>query len=145
MQVRHSIIMLVEDSAADVALAKEIFKEGGLSFDLQVAGDGVEALEMLRKEGEHKDKPLPDFILLDLNMPRMDGREFLSIVKADPKLKRIPVLIMSTSDSPRDVLTCYELQANAYIAKPLDIDDFISLVESIRDFWCRFAQIPPKT
>ncbi len=145
MQVRHSIIMLVEDSAADVALAKEIFKEGGLSFDLQVAGDGVEALEMLRKEGEHKDQPLPDFILLDLNMPRMDGREFLSIVKADPKLKRIPVLIMSTSDSPRDVLTCYELQANAYIAKPLDIDDFISLVESIRDFWCRFAQIPPKT
>lgn len=145
MQVRHSIIMLVEDSAADVALAKEIFKEGGLSFDLQVACDGVEALEMLRKEGEHADKPLPDFILLDLNMPRMDGREFLSIVKADPKLKRIPVLIMSTSDSPRDVLTCYELQANAYIAKPLDIDDFISLVESIRDFWCRFAQIPPKS
>ncbi len=145
MQVRHSIIMLVEDSAADVALAREIFKEGGLSFDLQVAGDGVEALEMLRKEGEHADKPLPDFILLDLNMPRMDGREFLSIVKADAKLKRIPVLIMSTSDSPRDVLTCYELQANAYIAKPLDIDDFISLVESIRDFWCRFAQIPPKS
>ncbi len=145
MQVRHSIIMLVEDSAADVALAKEIFKEGGLSFDLQVAGDGVEALEMLRKEGEHADLPLPDFILLDLNMPRMDGREFLSIVKTDPKLKRIPVLIMSTSDSPRDVLTCYELQANAYIAKPLDIDDFITLVESIRDFWCRFAQIPPKS
>lgn len=145
MQVRHSIIMLVEDSAADVALAKEIFKEGGLSFDLQVAGDGVEALEMLRKEGEHADLPLPDFILLDLNMPRMDGREFLSVVKADAKLKRIPVLIMSTSDSPRDVLTCYELQANAYIAKPLDIDDFISLVESIRDFWCRFAQIPPKS
>ncbi len=145
MQVRHSIIMLVEDSAADVALAKEIFKEGGLSFDLQVAGDGVEALEMLRKEGEHADLPLPDFILLDLNMPRMDGREFLSIVKTDAKLKRIPVLIMSTSDSPRDVLTCYELQANAYIAKPLDIDDFITLVESIRDFWCRFAQIPPKS
>lgn len=145
MQVRHSIIMLVEDSAADVALAKEIFKEGRLSFDLQVAGDGVEALEMLRKEGEHADLPLPDFILLDLNMPRMDGREFLSIVKTDAKLKRIPVLIMSTSDSPRDVLTCYELQANAYIAKPLDIDDFITLVESIRDFWCRFAQIPPKS
>lgn len=145
MQARHSTIMLVEDSAADIALAKEIFKEGGLSFDLQVAGDGVEALEMLRGEGEHASRVLPDFILLDLNMPRMDGREFLSIIKADAKLKRIPVLIMSTSDAPRDVLTCYELQANAYIAKPLDIDDFISLVESIRDFWCRFALIPPKS
>lgn len=145
MQARHSSIMLVEDSAADVALAREIFKEGGLSFDLQVAGDGVEALEMLRGEGEHAGNALPDFILLDLNMPRMDGREFLSIVKADAKLKRIPVLIMSTSESPRDVLTCYELQANAYIAKPLDIDDFIALVESIRDFWCKFALIPPKS
>lgn len=145
MQARHSVIMLVEDSAADVALAREIFKEGGLSFDLHVAGDGIAALEMLRKEGPHADLPLPDFILLDLNMPRMDGREFLSIVKADAKLKRIPVLIMSTSDAPRDVLTCYELQANAYIAKPLDIDDFIALVESIRDFWCKFALVPPKS
>jgi CheY-like chemotaxis protein len=136
--------MLVEDSEADVALAKEIFKEGGLSFDLHVAYDGVEALAMLRREGEHAGLPHPDFILLDLNMPRMDGREFLSIIKADATLKRIPVLVMSTSDSPRDVLTCYELQANAYIAKPLDIDDFITLVESIRDFWCRFALVPPK-
>lgn len=144
MQARHSRIMLVEDSEADVALAKEIFKEGGLSFDLHVACDGVEALAMLRREGEHAGLPHPDFILLDLNMPRMDGREFLSIIKADPTLKRIPVLVMSTSDSPRDVLTCYELQANAYIAKPLDIDDFITLVESIRDFWCRFALVPPK-
>ena len=77
-------------------------------------------------------------------MPRMDGREFLSIVKADAQLKRIPVLVMSTSDAPRDVLTCYELQANAYLTKPLDIDDFIAMVESIRDFWCKFALIPPK-
>ena len=145
MTPRHAHIMLVEDSAADVALAREIFKEGGLSFDLQVAGDGVEALEMLRREGEHAQLEMPDFILLDLNMPRMDGREFLSILKADARLKRIPVLVMSTSESPRDVLTCYELQANAYIAKPLDIDDFVSLVESIRDFWCRFALVPPKS
>lgn len=136
--------MLVEDSAADVALAREIFKEGGLSFELQVAGDGVQALEMLRREGPHADLVHPDFILLDLNMPRMDGREFLRILKADAQLKRIPVLIMSTSTAARDVLTCYELGANAYIAKPLDIDDFVTLVESIRDFWCRFALVPPK-
>ncbi len=144
MHARHAHIMLVEDSAADVALAREIFKEGGLSFDLQVAEDGEQALAMLRREGEHAELATPDFILLDLNMPRMDGREFLSIVKADAQLKRIPVLVMSTSDAPRDVLTCYELQANAYLTKPLDIDDFIAMVESIRDFWCKFALIPPK-
>ena len=144
MHARHAHIMLVEDSAADVALAREIFKEGGLSFDLQVAEDGEQALAMLRREGEHAELATPDFILLDLNMPRMDGREFLSIVKADAQLKRIPVLVMSTSDAPRDVLTCYELQANAYLTKPLDIDDFNAMVESIRDFWCKFALIPPK-
>lgn len=137
-------IMLVEDNAADVQLAEEIFKEGGLSFNLQVARDGEEAMAMLRREGEHSGLTMPDFVLLDLNLPRKDGRQVLSEIKADPELKRIPVLVMSTSNADRDVLTCYELQANAYICKPVDLDDFIELVEAINAFWMKFAEFPPK-
>lgn len=141
---RPAEILLVEDNAADVRLTEEIFKEGGLSFNLQVARDGEQALAMLRREGEHANLLMPDFVLLDLNLPRKDGREVLAEIKADPVLKRIPVMVLSTSNAPRDVLTCYELQANAYICKPVDLDEFIELVESIRAFWMRFAQFPPK-
>ena len=144
MSSRPAEILLVEDNAADVRLTEEIFKEGGLSFNLQVARDGEQALAMLRREGEHADLMMPDFVLLDLNLPRKDGREVLAEIKADPVLKRIPVMVLSTSNAPRDVLTCYELQANAYICKPVDLDEFIELVESIRAFWMRFAQFPPK-
>lgn len=144
MSERKAEILLVEDNAADVRLAEEIFAEGGLSFNMQVARDGTEALAMLRREGEHADLIMPDFILLDLNLPRKDGREVLAEIKSDPLLKRIPVMVLSTSNAPRDVLTCYELQANAYICKPVDLDEFIELVESIRAFWMRFALFPPK-
>ncbi len=144
MAERKAEILLVEDNAADVKLAEEIFKEGGLSFNLQVARDGEQALAMLRREGEHADLVMPDFVLLDLNLPRKDGREVLAEIKADPVLRRIPVMVLSTSNAPRDVLTCYELQANAYICKPIDLDEFIELVESIRAFWMRFAEFPPK-
>lgn len=144
MAERKAEILLVEDNAADVKLAEEIFKEGGLSFNLQVARDGEQAMSMLRREGEHSDLVMPDFVLLDLNLPRKDGREVLAEIKADPVLKRIPVMVLSTSNAPRDVLTCYELQANAYICKPVDLDEFIELVESIRAFWMRFAEFPPK-
>lgn len=141
---RKAEILLVEDNAADVKLAEEIFKEGGMAFNMQVARDGVEALAMLRREGEHAGLTMPDFILLDLNLPRKDGREVLAEIKQDPVLKRIPVMVLSTSNAPRDVLTCYELQANAYVCKPVDLDEFIELVESIRAFWMRFALFPPK-
>ncbi len=144
MTERKAEILLVEDNAADVKLAEEIFKEGGLSFNLQVARDGEQAMAMLRREGEHADLIMPDFVLLDLNLPRKDGREVLAEIKADPVLRRIPVMVLSTSNAPRDVLTCYELQANAYICKPIDLDEFIELVESIRAFWMRFAEFPPK-
>lgn len=144
MNERKAEILLVEDNAADVKLAEEIFKEGGMAFNMQVARDGVEALAMLRREGEHADLLMPDFILLDLNLPRKDGREVLAEIKQDPVLKRIPVMVLSTSNAPRDVLTCYELQANAYICKPVDLEEFIELVESIRAFWMRFALFPPK-
>ncbi len=144
MTERKAEILLVEDNAADVKLAEEIFKEGGLSFNLQVARDGEQAMAMLRREGEHADLVMPDFVLLDLNLPRKDGREVLAEIKADPVLRRIPVMVLSTSNAPRDVLTCYELQANAYICKPIDLDEFIELVESIRAFWMRFAEFPPK-
>ncbi len=144
MKERKAEILLVEDNAADVKLAEEIFKEGGMAFNMQVARDGVEALAMLRREGEHADLIMPDFVLLDLNLPRKDGREVLAEIKQDPILKRIPVMVLSTSNAPRDVLTCYELQANAYVCKPVDLDEFIELVESIRAFWMRFALVPPK-
>ena len=145
MEQRPAEILLVEDNAADVRLTEEIFKEGGLSFNLQVARDGEQALAMLRREGEHADLLMPDFVLLDLNLPRKDGREVLAELKQDPVLKRIPVIVLSTSNAPRDVLSCYELQANAYICKPVDLDEFIELVEAIRAFWIRFAQFPPKS
>ncbi len=144
MNERKAEILLVEDNAADVRLAEEIFKEGGLSFNLQVARDGEQALAMLRRQDSYTDLIMPDFVLLDLNLPRKDGREVLAEIKQDPMLKRIPVMVLSTSNAPRDVLTCYELQANAYICKPVDLDEFIELVESIRAFWMRFAEFPPK-
>lgn len=145
MSQRPAEILLVEDNAADVRLTEEIFKEGGLAFNLQVARDGEQALAMLRREGDHGDLVMPDFVLLDLNLPRKDGREVLAEIKQDAVLKRIPVMVLSTSSAPRDVLACYELGANAYIAKPVDLDDFIELVESIRAFWLRFAEFPPKS
>ncbi len=144
MSTRVAEILLVEDNTADVRLTEEIFKEGGLAFNLQVARDGEQALAMLRKEGEYADLVMPDFVLLDLNLPRKDGREVLAELKQDAQLRRIPVMVLSTSNAPRDVLTCYELHANAYITKPVDLDEFIDLVESIKLFWMRFAEFPPK-
>ncbi len=142
---RTAEILLVEDNVADVRLTEEIFKEGGMSFNLQVARDGEQALAMLRREGEHADLTMPDFVLLDLNLPRKDGREVLAEMKQDATLRRIPVMVLSTSNAPRDVLACYELHANAYITKPVDLDEFIELVEAISAFWLRFAEFPPKT
>lgn len=135
-------ILLVEDSPGDVRLTVEAFKEGKMHYELHVAKDGVEALEFLNKEGEHENAPTPDLILLDLNMPRMGGREVLSHIKEDEHLKRIPVCILTTSDSERDVFDSYNLYANSYITKPVDIDQFINVVQSIESFWLSVVRLP---
>ncbi len=111
--------------------------------NLQVAQDGLEALEFLRSEGQFADAARPDIILLDLNMPRMDGRELLAEIKADPKLRRIPVVILTTSKSEEDIIRTYDLHANCYITKPVDLDQFITIVRSVEDFWFSIVKLPP--
>ncbi len=135
-------ILLAEDSPADVRLAREALKDAKVMNNLHVTRDGVEALEFLRKEGEFAKAPRPDVILLDLNLPRMDGREVLAIVKEDPSLKRIPVVILTVSRSEEDIIKTYNLHANCYITKPLDLKQFIKVVKSIENFWFTIVTLP---
>jgi CheY-like chemotaxis protein len=135
-------VLLVEDSPGDVRLTREAFREANGSVRLHVASDGVEAMAFLRREGDHGDAPRPDFILLDLNLPRMDGREVLAHIKSDASLRMIPTVILTTSDADADVLKSYELNANAYLRKPVTLDAFESLVKSINDFWLTRAILP---
>lgn len=135
-------IMLVEDNPGDVRLTEEALKESGLKVNLRVARDGVEALSDLRGEGVNGIRPHPDLILLDLNMPRMDGRELLGIIKSDIHLKRIPVVVLTTSAAEQDIERAYELHANCYITKPVDLDRFIDIVHSIKGFWLSVARLP---
>ncbi len=135
-------ILLVEDSPGDVRLTKEALREGKVRNNLHVATDGVEALAFLRREGRYAAAPRPDVILLDLNLPKKDGREVLAEVKADERLKRIPVVVLTTSADERDVLRSYELQAACYITKPVDLDQFINVVKSIEDFWLTVVTLP---
>lgn len=137
-------VLLVEDNPGDVRLTREALKEGKVHNNLSVARDGVEALAFLRREGEYADAPRPDVILLDLNLPRMDGREVLAEVKADPALRSIPVVILTTSEAERDITRAYELHANCYITKPVDLDQFITVVKSIEDFWFTIVKLPPE-
>jgi two-component system, chemotaxis family, response regulator Rcp1 len=132
-------ILLVEDNPGDVRLTQEALKETRFPVHLTVARDGVEAMECLRSRGAG---PKPDLVLLDLNLPRKNGREVLSEIKADPELKRIPVLVMTTSRAEQDVQKAYALNANCYITKPLDLDDFLRTVRSIEEFWMRTATLP---
>jgi two-component system, chemotaxis family, response regulator Rcp1 len=136
-------ILLVEDNLGDVRLTKEALKEGKVYNNLHWAKDGVEALEFLRREGPHKDAPRPDIILLDLNLPKKDGREVLSIIKNDQQLKHIPVVVLTTSKAEEDVLRSYELHANCYVTKPVDLDKFIVVVQSIDRFWLTVVTLPP--
>ena len=136
-------ILLVEDNPGDVRLTQEALKESKITNSLTVAKDGVEALEVLRREGVHADAPKPDVIFLDLNLPRMDGREVLSIIKEDPELRRIPVVVLTTSEAEQDVLRAYDLHANCYICKPVDLDQFIRVVRSIESFWLSVVKLPP--
>ncbi|MBI3409112.1 MAG: response regulator [Planctomycetes bacterium] len=135
-------LLLVEDNPGDVRLTREALKEGSIDVRLSVARDGVEALDFLRRQAPYGDAPRPDLILLDLNLPRMNGREVLSEIKSDPRLRRIPVLVMTTSRADQDIQKAYSLNANCYITKPLDLDEFLRIVRSIEDFWLRTVTLP---
>lgn len=135
-------VLLVEDSPGDVRLTQEAFRDANKSIRLHVATDGVEAMAFLRREGSHVDVPRPDIILLDLNLPRMDGREVLAHIKADDGLKTIPIVILTTSDSEADIVESYQLHANCYLSKPVRFEEFESLVRSINDFWLTKVKLP---
>ncbi len=136
-------ILLVEDNPGDVRLTKEALKEGKVYSNLHTVKDGVEAMEYLRREGKYKDVPRPDIILLDLNLPRKDGREVLEEIKQDDALKRIPVVVLTTSKAEEDVLRTYNLHANCYVTKPVDLEKFIVVVKSIDVFWLTIVTLPP--
>ena len=135
-------ILLVEDNPGDVRLTKEALKEGKVYSNLHWAKDGVEALEFLRRQGKFTDVPRPDIILLDLNLPKKDGREVLAEIKNDDDLKRIPVVILTTSKAEEDVLRSYQLHANCYVTKPVDLEKFIVVVQSIDKFWLTVVTLP---
>ena len=135
-------ILLVEDNAADVRLTVEALREGKVRNRLTVARDGEEALEILRGRGQEGQSSRPDLILLDLNLPRRDGREVLAELKADPELKQIPVVVLTTSSAELDIVKSYQLHANCYITKPLDLDQFVNVVRSIDDFWLTVVRLP---
>jgi two-component system, chemotaxis family, response regulator Rcp1 len=137
-------ILLVEDNLGDARLTQEALKESKMLNTLHHVKDGVEAMEFLRKEGRHKDSPTPDIILLDLNLPRKDGREVLAELKAMPRLKNIPVVVLTTSDAEQDIVMSYNLHANCYITKPVDLDKFIEIVHGIENFWLSIVKLPPQ-
>lgn len=135
-------VLLIEDSPGDVRLTQEAFRDANPTIQLHVASDGVEAMAFLRHEGAHAHAPRPDLILLDLNLPKMDGREVLAHIKADESLKTIPTVILTTSDAEADILKSYQLRANCYLTKPVQLDAFESLVKSVNDFWLTKAKLP---
>ena len=137
-------VLLVEDSPGDVRLTQEAFREADPSILLHVAYDGADAMAFLKREGTHARSPRPDLILLDLNLPKMDGREVLGLIKDDESLKRIPTVILTTSHAESDVMTSYQLQANCYLNKPVELDAFESLVRSINDFWLNKVKLPQR-
>ena len=134
--------LLVEDSPGDVRLTKEAFREANPSIHMHVASDGVEAMAFLKREGVHARAPRPELILLDLNLPKMDGREVLALIKEDPDLKTIPTVILTTSEAEADIVKSYQLQANCYLSKPVQLDAFEALVKSINDFWLTKVKLP---
>lgn len=136
-------IFLVEDNPGDVRLCVEALKESKVLNNLHVASDGVEALEFLRKQGKFAKAPRPDLILLDLNLPRKDGREVLAEIKDDESLRRIPVVVLTVSSADEDILRSYNLHANCYITKPVDFDQFTKVVKQIEDFWFTIVKLPP--
>jgi CheY-like chemotaxis protein len=137
--------LLVEDNPGDARLTQEALRDARVLNQLDVVHDGVEALAWLRREGAYAEAPRPDLILLDLNLPRKDGREVLAEIKSDPELRRIPVVILTTSGDERDVLAAYDLHANSYVVKPVDLDQFITIMKSIKDFWFQIVKLPQES
>lgn len=136
-------ILLVEDNPADVQLTIEALKDAKVQNHLSVAEDGVQAMEFLRREGKFADAPRPDLILLDLNMPRKNGREVLNEIKLDETLKTIPVVVLTTSEAEQDIIKSYRLNANCYVTKPVDFFQFMKVIKAIEDFWLCIVQLPP--
>jgi two-component system, chemotaxis family, response regulator Rcp1 len=136
-------ILLVEDNPGDVRLTKEALKEDKVYSNLHTVKDGVEAMEFLRREGKYRSVPRPDIILLDLNLPKKDGREVLQEIKTDGELKRIPVVVLTTSKAEEDVLRTYDLHANCYVTKPVDLEKFMVVVQTIDSFWLTVVTLPP--
>ena len=137
-------ILMVEDNPGDVRLAVEALKEGKVRNNFHAVADGMEALAFLRREGEYSQASRPDLILLDLNLPKMNGREVLAAIKEDPELKRIPVVILTVSRAEQDIIKTYNLHANCYITKPVDLDQFLEVVKSIENFWLTVVMLPPR-
>lgn len=141
--LKHIEILLVEDSPADVLIAREALTEAKLINTIHVAEDGVQAMQFLHREGPFASAPRPDLILLDLNLPRKNGREVLAEIKADPDLKSIPVVVLTTSKAEEDILRSYNLHANCYVVKPVEFDSFVKAVQSIHQFWFSVVTLPP--
>jgi CheY-like chemotaxis protein len=135
-------VLLVEDSPGDVRLTQEAFRDATVTTRLHVVNDGVEAMAFVKRQGEHANAPRPDLILLDLNLPKMDGREVLALIKEDADFKTIPVVVLTTSGAEEDILRTYRLHANCYLVKPVDLNGFLSVVKSIDDFWLARVRLP---
>jgi two-component system, chemotaxis family, response regulator Rcp1 len=135
-------ILLVEDSPGDVRLTQEVLRDARIANDLHVVGDGEDAMAFMRQDGRFAGHPRPDLVLLDLNLPRKDGREVLTEMHADPDLRAVPVIVLTTSDAEHDILRSYQLAANAYITKPIDLTEFIAVVRSIETFWLSIVRLP---
>ncbi|WP_427163026.1 response regulator [Aliinostoc sp. HNIBRCY26] len=137
-------VLLVEDNPGDVELTRIALEDSKISVNLNVVEDGVEAMAFLRKQDKYADAPHPDIVLLDLNLPKKDGREVLAEIKTDDNFKRIPVVVLTTSQAEEDILRAYNLAANCYIAKPVDFDQFVRIVQSIENFWFAIVKLPPE-
>ncbi|HSP03045.1 MAG TPA: response regulator [Acidimicrobiales bacterium] len=144
MTVHLMQILLVEDSAADVRLTQEALKDAKILNELHVARDGVEAMEFLQRSGDRAGAPRPDIVILDLNLPRKDGKEVLAEMKGDPDLRSIPVAVLTTSDAEIDVLESYDLGANCFLTKPVDLDQFIKVVQAVEEFWLGMVRLPER-
>jgi len=140
MQQIH--ILLVDDNEGDILLTREALDDARIVNKISIANDGVEAISFLKKDPPYRDAAMPDLILLDINLPKMDGTEVLSIIKNDPELKRIPVIMLTTSSSEKDILASYDNYANCYITKPVDLDRFMDVVRTIEDFWISIVKLP---
>lgn len=141
-QIQLIEILMVEDNPGDVRLTREALKEYKIRNQLHVVEDGMEALLFLNKEGEYRDAPTPDLVFLDLNLPKKDGREVLEEIKADPQLRRLPVIVLTSSSAEEDILRSYDLHANAYVTKPVRLQEFIDAVRAIEDFWLSVVRFP---